>query len=231
MCTRINDSGHYGVTNEAEREPLLSLARNANRPSWWQNYSDVLPNWFQPYIGLEESATLIRSYEVQFVPGLLQTEDYARAVIAQGGRGSPRDDVERRVNVRMQRQRILARPDPPRLWMVLDEAALRRSIGGAKVMRAQLEHLIALAEQPNITLQVMPFAFGGHIAEGGAFSILQFPEADLPYVVYLEQLAGAAYLDKLDDVDRYLAAMNRLCVDSVSPERAASTINKIINEI
>ncbi len=221
----------YGVTDDAEREPLLSLARDANQPSWWQNYSDVLPSWFQPYIGLEESATLIRAYEVQFIPGLLQTEDYARAVIVQGSRGSSREDVERRVNVRMQRQKILTRPDPPHLWTVVDEAALRRSIGGPKVMRAQLEHLIALTEQPNVTLQVMPFAFGGHIAEGGAFSILQFPEADLPYVVYLEQLAGAAYLDKLEDVDRYLAAMNRLCVDSVPPEHAAELLGKIVGEI
>ncbi len=221
----------YSVTDEAERAPLMALVREANTPGWWQNFTDVLPSWFQPYIGLEEAATLIRTYEIQFIPGLLQTEDYARAVIMQGNSGARSDTIERRISVRMNRQKLLTRPTRPRLWVVIDEAALRRPLGGPKVMRAQLEHLIKLASQPNLSLQIMPFRFGGHAAEGGAFSILRFPEADLPDVVYLEQLAGAVYLDKREDVDRYMEAMDRLCVDSVPPAASMDVLNTIIDEL
>src|SRR5262249_32135668 len=168
----------YGVTEDVDRAPLLALLHEANEPGWWQSFTDVLPNWFEPFIGLEAAASLIRMYEIQFIPGLLQTEEYAHTIIAQGNGGAPNELVERRLGVRMSRQKILSRPDPPRLWVVVDEAAVRRRIGGHKVMRAQLEHLIALTEQPNLVLQVMPLAFGGHVAEGGAFSILRLPEAD-----------------------------------------------------
>ncbi|AEH07770.1 MULTISPECIES: helix-turn-helix domain-containing protein [Protofrankia] len=221
----------YGVTDDAERAPLMELVREANTPGWWQNFTDVLPSWFQSYLGLEEAATLIRTYEVQFIPGLLQTEDYARAVMKLGNSGARPKDIERRISVRMNRQKLLARPSHPRLWVVIDEAALRRPLGGPAVMRAQLEHLIKLASQPNLSLQIMPFRFGGHAAEGGAFSILRFPEADLPDIVYIEQLAGAVYLDKREDVDRYMEAMDRLCVDSVPPAASIEALNKIINEL
>lgn len=221
----------YGVSDEGERAPLLALVREANAPGWWQSFSDVLPNWFQPYLGLEEAASLIRTYELQFIPGLLQTEDYARAVITEGNKGVHSDIIERRVSVRMNRQKLLARPNSPRLWVVVDEAALRRPIGGPKVMRAQLEHLATMTNQPNLVLQVMPFRFGSHAAEGGAFSILRFPEADLPDVVYVEQLTGASYLDKREDVDHYMEAMNRLCVDSAPPEATGEILNAIISEI
>lgn len=220
----------YDVTGEDERAPLLELAREANKPGWWHNFSDILPNWFQPYIGLEEAAKMIRTYEVQFVPGLLQTEEYARAVIVQGSRGTPSEVVERRVSVRMNRQKLLTKPGAPKLWVVIDEAALRRPIGGPKVMRGQLEHLIALTDHPNLTLQVMPFRFGAHAAEGGAFSILRFPEADLPDVVYLEQLTGAVYVDKREEVDRYMEAMDRLAVDSTPPATTARSLSRIISE-
>ncbi len=220
----------YGVTNEDERGPLLSLVREANTPGWWHSFTDVLPNWFQPYIGLEEAASLIRTYELQFVPGLLQTEEYARAVIMDGSKSLDQDTIERRVGVRMNRQLILTRPDGPKLWVVVDEAALRRPIGGPKVLRGQLEHLISMCDQPSLTLQVMPFRFGGHAAEGGAFSILRFPEADLSDVVYLEHLVSAIYLDKREEVERYMEAMNRLSVDSVPPERTADALYSIIKE-
>jgi transcriptional regulator with XRE-family HTH domain len=221
----------YGVTDEDDRAPLLVLAREANQPGWWQTFTDVLPNWFQPYIGLEEAASLIRTYEVQFVPGLLQSEDYARAVITQGSRGVPADLLERRIGVRTNRQKLLARNNPPRLWMVVDEAALRRPIGGPKVMRAQLEHLINLTDLPNLTLQVMPIRFGAHAAEGGAFSILRFPESDLPDVVYIEHLTGAVYLDKREEVDRYMEVMNRLAVDGTQPKTTADLLTRIIAEM
>jgi len=132
----------YGVNEQDERDRLLTLARNANTTGWWHRYGDVLPNWFQFYLGLEAAATVIRSYEVQFVPGLLQTADYARAVILLGHRHAPADEIDRRVSLRMDRQRILTRRDPPQLWVVMDEAVLRRPVGGRDVMRRQLEALI-----------------------------------------------------------------------------------------
>ena len=220
----------YGVTDDAERAPMLELARESNLPGWWRSYSDVMPGWFQQFVDLEGAAEQIRTYEVQFVPGLFQTEDYARAVVT-SQRGVPPDVVERRVRMRMDRQNVLSRPDPPRLWVVIDEAALRRPIGGPKVMRAQLEHLAALATRQNIRVQVMPFAFGGHAAEGGAFSILRFPE-DLPDVVYLEQLGGAVYMDKLEDVEPYKEAMARLSVDSSKPgEETAAILARLIEDV
>src|SRR3984885_5119883 len=155
----------YGVADEAERDALVALAREANTPGWWHKYSDVLPDWFQVYVGLEEAASLIRIYELQFVPGLLQTPGYARAVVQLGQRGAPRDEIEHRVSLRLERQRVLARRSPPRVWVVVDEAALRRPIGGPEVMRGQIERLIEAGKEPNITVQVMPFRFGGHAAE------------------------------------------------------------------
>lgn len=221
----------YGVTDEAERDALLNLAREANTPGWWHRYGDVLPDWFQVYVGLEEAATLIRTYEVQFVPGLLQTEDYARAITRRGHSTAPPEEIEQRVALRMTRQRLLARPDAPRLWAVIDEAALRRPIGGPDVMRAQVERLIEATKMSNVTLQVMPFDRGGHAAEAGAFTILRFPEADLPDVVYVEQLTSALYLDKRDDADAYMEAMELLCVESEPPGSAVEILSRILQEI
>jgi hypothetical protein len=220
----------YGVVDGAERESLLALARQANEPGWWQSHADVVPGWMQPFLDLEEAADLIRTYEVQYVPGLFQTEEYARALITLGYRDLPPDAVERRVGVRMARQRILTRSEPPKLWVVVDEAALRRPIGGSKVMRAQLEHLAAVAARPNVTLQVLPFAFGGHATGGGAFSILRFPQEDLNDVVYIEQLDGALYLDKRDEADRYLRAMSRLGRDSYEPAQTSDVLTRLTEQ-
>ncbi|ONH24442.1 helix-turn-helix domain-containing protein [Pseudofrankia asymbiotica] len=217
----------YGVTGDDDRAQVLALVHAANEQGWWQPYSDVLPTWFQPYIGLEESASLIRTYELQFVPGLLQTEGYARAVIAGGNRGASREVIDGRVDVRMNRQKLLTRPDAPRVWAVIDEAALRRPIGGSKVARAQIEHLLDLTDHAQLTLQVVPFAVGSHAADGGAFSILRFPDADMTDVVYLERLSGAVYLDKREDVDRYAIAMNRLSLDSCTPEKTVDVLRTI----
>jgi transcriptional regulator with XRE-family HTH domain len=218
----------YGVTDAAEQEILLDLAREANAPGWWHRYADVLPNWFQTYVGLEESAGLIRTYELQFVPGLLQSEEYARAVIELGNSEATDEEIDQRIGLRMQRRQRLLGPNPPRLWAVMDEAALRRPIGGPAVMRGQLEHLLEMSQLPNVTVQVMPFKFGGHAAEGGAFTILRFPEPDLPDVVYVETLTGALYLDKRDDVDAYMQAMERLAVDSATPERTTEMIDDLL---
>jgi transcriptional regulator with XRE-family HTH domain len=219
----------YGV-NEAEAETLVALAQEANSPGWWHKYGDVLPDWFQVYVGLEEAASLIRLYEVQFVPGLLQTADYASAVVRLGQPGAPPEEIEHRVNLRMGRQELLGKPGGPRLWAVVDEAALRRPIGGKEVMRAQLVQLIEATREPNVTLQVVPFRSGGHAAEAGAFTIMRFPEPDLPDVVYLEQLTSALYLDKRDDVEKYTEVMERLSVESESPERTVDILSGMLEE-
>jgi len=222
----------YGVDDVQQREALLELARDANTPGWWHDYDDILPSWFQTYVGLEEAASLIRSYEVQFVPGLLQSEDYARSVIVSGRPELRAEEVERRVNLRLERQKVLTRQyHPLQLWVVVDEAALRRPIGGTKVMRGQVQHLLEMSEMSNVTIQIMPFRFGGHAAEGGAFSILRFPEPDLPDVVYVEQLVSSLYLDKREHVDRYLETMNRLTVDSQPPDISAETLQKLLARV
>jgi hypothetical protein len=221
----------YGLDDEEERERLLSRAREANTQGWWHRYGDVLPNWFQSYLGLEASASLIRTYEVQFVPGLLQTRDYARAVVMLGHGHAPAEDIERRVSLRIARQQVLARPDAPHLWAVVDEAALRRPIGGPEVMRAQIEALIAATRLPNVRLQVITFGAGGHAAAGGVFSILRFPEEDLPDVVYIEQLTSALYLDKRDDVDHYAAAMETLCVEAEPPDHTVDVLTRLLHDL
>jgi transcriptional regulator with XRE-family HTH domain len=220
----------YGVVDEEARSAVLDLVATANEPGWWHRFNDILPTWFQAYVGLEEAAARIRTYEVQFVPGLLQTKEYARAVVTAGSAGVGSEEIARRVDLRLERQRMFDRPDGPIFWAVIDEAALRRPIGGSEVMRAQLEHLIELMRQPNITIQVMPFSFGGHSAEGGAFSVLRFPDRDLPDVVYVEQLASALYLDKREDVDRYTAVMERLCSVSTTPDETIELLRGIAEE-
>ena len=220
----------YGVVDEEQRTGLLALARQANTPGWWHTYGDLLPTWFQSYLGLESAAALIRTYEVQFVPGLLQTRDYAKAVVLLCHDGKAPEDVERRVDLRMARQQLLARPDA-RLWAVVDEAALRRPIGGPDVMRAQIASLIDATRLSNVTLQIVPFGVGGHAAAGGAFTILRFADQDLPDVVYIEQLASALYLDKRDDVDHYAAAMERLCVQAEPPNRTPEVLARILDDV
>jgi len=220
----------YEVTDEQQCDALRKLARNASAHGWWHDYSDVLPAWFAAYVGLEEAATSIRTYEIQFVPGLLQTEDYARAVTLLGHHGAPAAEIEQRVGLRMARQVLLAEPRPMHLWAVLDEAVLRRPAGRPGVMRRQLQHLLEAAERPNVTIQVIPFAAGAHAAAGGPFSILRFAERDLPDVVYLEQLTSALYLDKRETVDHYMAVMERLCLEAAPAASTAKAINAIIRD-
>ncbi|MER6978135.1 helix-turn-helix domain-containing protein [Streptomyces carpinensis] len=218
----------YGITDETERTSLLSLAREANVAGWWHSYTDVLPNWFPTYVGLEGAASLIRVYEVQFVHGLLQTEAYARAVVRRGMQGADEADVERRVALRLERQKYLVSENAPELHIVLDEAALRRPYGDREVMRGQLQHLIDISERPNVRLQVMPFGFGGHAGESGAFTILSFPESDLSDVVYLEQLTSALYLDKREDVTQYEKALKELQQDSPGPDESRDLLRGLL---
>ncbi|WP_405826410.1 helix-turn-helix domain-containing protein [Streptomyces sp. NBC_01390] len=218
----------YGINDEAERNALLSLAREANVAGWWHSYSDVLPNWFPTYVGLEGAASLIRAYEVQFVHGLLQTEAYASAVVGRGMKGASPADIERRVALRMERQKYLLSTGGPEFHVVLDEAALRRPYGDREVMRGQLQHLIEVSERPNVRLQIMPFGFGGHSGESGAFTILSFPESDLSDVIFLEQLTSALYLDKAEDVSQYETAMKELQQDSPGPDESRDLLRGLL---
>jgi transcriptional regulator with XRE-family HTH domain len=221
----------YGVTDAGERDALLGRAREATTQGWWRGYTDVAPNWFQQYLGLEEAATLIRTYEVQFVPGLLQTEEYARAVVRLGVGRSRSDEVARRVRLRLHRQQLLSRPDPPRLWAVVDEAALRRPIGGTRVMRDQILALIDVMKLRNIQLQVIPLDAGGHAAAGGSFTILRFAPDELPDLVYIEQLTNALYLDRREDVDLYAEVMDRLAVEAEPPPRTIEILDRVLDEL
>jgi transcriptional regulator with XRE-family HTH domain len=206
----------YGVSDETVREELLALARRANQPGWWHSYQDVLPHWFQPYVGLEAAAQRIRTYEPHYI-----------AVI--GMDGFRAEELERRVTLRRDRQRRF-RDGALRLWAIVDEAALRRPVGGVDVMRRQLEELISATKLPNLTLQVTPFAAGGHTALNG-FSILRFPDPQMTDVIYVEQLTNALYLDKREEVDAYLLAMERLSVMSASPAGSIEIINDIMDDL
>ncbi len=220
----------YGVDDEEERSRLLALVREANTPGWWHREGDILPGWFQSYLGLEASASLIRTYEIQFIPGLLQTAEYARAVILLGHHMAAPWEIDRRVGLRMRRQELLSRDNPPTVWAVLDEAALRRPIGGATVMAAQIAHLADVAKLSNVKIQIIPFASGGHAAAGGPFTILRFPEPDLSDVVYIEQMNSALYLDKAEDVDYYTAMMEQLCVQAEPPSRTPDILDEILRD-
>ncbi len=220
----------YGVTDAARRDPLLQLAEQANAPGWWQPYSDVVSSWFEPCLGLEQGAEVIRAYEIQAVPELLQTEDYARALLRARHIDASETEIERRVELCMLRQRILTRPSPVKFWAVLDEAVVRRLVGGALTMRLQLQHLIKVSAEPNITVQVLPFASGGHAAEGGPVTILRFAEPELPDVVYLEQLAGALYPDRNAEVVRYRDVMNRLGVQAEPPSRTPDILRALLDQ-
>ena len=220
----------YGVTDEEERAAVMDLVRQANARGWWQHDNDLLPSWFEMYLRLEQEARVVRTYQVQFVPGLIQSEEYARAVIMSGHRSHPAHEIDRRVRLRMERQKMLDQPDAPRLWAVIDEAALTRPFGPPRVMRAQLQHLLNVSAASNVTVQVLPFRSGAHAAAGGSFTILRFAEADLPDVVYLEQLTSAVYLDKRSDIEDYLTIMESVSVQAETPTESLTTIRRLLAE-
>jgi hypothetical protein len=219
----------YGVTDSEERAALLNLAREANTPGWWHAYSDILPTWLEPFVGLEAAASFIRTYQIQLVPGLLQTEGYARALISQGS-AVTEEDIARRGELRASRQEILRRPDAPQLWVVVDEGALRRPVGSREVVREQLKYLIEVSDHPAVTLQILPFHAGAHSAMGGPFTILRFAEPDLHDVVYIEQLTSALYLDKPVEVDSYLEVMEQLCLQAEPAANTAKVLSQILAE-
>ncbi len=210
-----------------EREQLLSLAEQANRPGWWHRYNDILPDWFQSYVGMEEAATSIRVYEPQFIPGLLQTQRYTAVVLAVCD--IPISEAERHVILRKERQRRFSE-GRLRLWAIVEETALRRPIGSTQILRDQLRYLLSLTTKPNLTLQIIPRGIGGHAVPSG-FTILRFAEADLPDVAYLEHLTSALYFDKKSDVDRYLLNMERLSIVSAKPSDTPHILTTIIDEL
>jgi hypothetical protein len=223
--------GLYGVGDPREVAAFLVLAREANAPGWWHHFGDLLPPWFRAYVDLESAASLIRAYEGQFVPGLLQTEGYVRAVVGGAQLAGGPEEAERRVALRLGRQGLLVGVGAPRLWAVVDEAALRRPVGGRGVMRGQLEWLAQACKWPNVTLQVLPLAAGAHPAMVGAFSVLRFADQELPDVVYVEHLTNAAYLDRRDEVEQYLDVMEQLCVGAEPPDKTVAFLDKLLSKL
>nr|WP_232664790.1 helix-turn-helix transcriptional regulator [Pseudonocardia sp. TRM90224] len=219
----------YGVTDEREREGYLSLVNRTNARGWWHQDGDILPSWFEMYLRLEQEASFIRTYQVQFVPGLLQSEEYARNVIRAGHSSESAYEIDRRVQLRMARQKMLTEPGAPQLWAVIDEAALSRPFGPPTVMRSQLEHLLEMSAMPNVTVQILPFRIGSHAAAGGPFTILRFAEPDLPDVVYLEQLNSAVYLDKRADIEDYLGVMERVSVQAETPFKTKASLRQMLD--
>lgn len=217
----------YDVEGEERRE-LLSLASQANQQGWWHQFQDVLPVWFQSYLGLEESADYIRSFDTQFVPGLLQTSEYAAAVLRLGP--FTQEETDRMVYLRAERQRRFA-AGGLRLWAIIDEVALRRPVGGRAVQRRQLRHLLELSGQARLTIQLSPCLTGASYAAPGSFKILTFVTDDLPDIVYVEQLTSAIYLDKRVDVERYGAAMDQISAAATTPEETTDFIQSLIAEL
>jgi hypothetical protein len=219
----------YGVTDPVEVATFITMAREANMPGWWNAYRDLLPQWFRAYVDLEAVAAQIRTYQGQLVPGLLQTEAYMRALMRGTLRDRRPEEIDRRVRLRLRRQRLLTQDGGPQLWAVMDEAALRRPVGGKKVLRAQIERLIEATTLPRVSLQVLPFSAGAHAAMVGAFSILRFADQDLPDVVYLEHVTNAMYLDKPEDVEEYAHIMSSVGVHGAPPEQTAEILTELLH--
>jgi transcriptional regulator with XRE-family HTH domain len=223
----------YGVTDVREVDAFLALARDASRPGWWHSYDDVLPSWFTTFVGLEEAASLIRGYDPHWIPGLLQTEDYARASVRTGFPGATEEETRRRVELRLARQHILTRPDPPRVWLILDENTLRRPAAttGTVIMRAQIDALIQAAARPHITVQVLPFSAGLHPAMYGPFRIFRFDAEEQPDIVYGETMTSAYYVDKPEETGVYIQALDRISAQAAPGEDTEKILRTIREEI
>jgi transcriptional regulator with XRE-family HTH domain len=221
----------YGVTDREQREAIVQLAKDARQRGWWYSYRDVLASRYELYIGLESEASSIRNFQLAVIPGLLQTPDYARALVRGGRFELDPEAVERLVEVRLTRQQLLTKPDRPRFWVILDEAALRRSIGGAAIMQAQLNYLIEVADQGRTTLQVVPYGAGAHPGTTGSFVILGFPEPSDPDVVYLETIGGNLYVDKPEEVQLYAASFDHLRAVALSPGDTGAMLRAVSRDL
>lgn len=216
----------YGVHDRAERDQFIEMVKQSNEPGWWYRFADLMPDWFQDFVGLEEATTRILTCETQFVPGLMQTEHYARAIATSGHPDLATPDAEWRVTLRMRRQKVLHRPSPPRLWAVIDESVLNRPLGGREVLVEQIDHLLELTTLPHVTLQIVPYGLSGYAAEG-SFTMLRFGERELPDIVYIEHLTGAFYLDKRVDVEQYGRVFDQLTVDAATPRETRQWLMKV----
>ncbi len=221
----------YGVTDAGQRQVLVDMAREGHRKGWWAVYDDVLPTGFGIYVGLEAEATGLRIYETQVVSGLLQTPDYARAVLREVHKKDSPDQLQRLAELRLKRQEVLDREDPPDLWLILDETVVRRPIGGPEVMAGQLKHLVEASQWPNVTLQVLPFSSGAHPALMGPFTILEFPERGDPDVVYFDSWGGPIYLEKDKEVRTCTEAFDRLRAAALSPGDSADLAEQVAREL
>ncbi|MFP8886421.1 helix-turn-helix domain-containing protein [Streptomyces mangrovi] len=221
----------YGVTGH-DAGTFVALAEEANRPGWWQRFRDVLPDWFSVHVSLESSARVIRAYEPHVVPGLLQTEEYARRILRKGAVGrAVKGEVERHVALRMERQRLLTRADAPRLWVLVEETALRRPVGPPQVMRAQVDRLLEEAERPNVTLQITEFSSGFHPGTYGPFVLFRFGLPELPDMVYVEYLTGAVYLDERTEVASHLELLDRMSAQAATARRTKEILRDFRKEL
>jgi Domain of unknown function (DUF5753)/Helix-turn-helix domain len=221
----------YGVQDPASRQVLINMAREGQRKGWWAAWEDVLPTGFDVYVGLEAEAASVRTYEPLVVHGLLQTEAYARAASTAVRMKQTPDQIERRVALRMQRQEVILRADPLQLWVILDEAVIRRTMGSPELMREQLSHLADASQWPNVTLQVLPFSSGPNPGLLGGFAILEFPERFDPDIVYTEGVAGQAYLEREKDVRARAEAFDLLRAAALSPADSTDLIIKLAREM
>lgn len=220
----------YGITGR-EADALAQLAREARHKGWWHTYGQVLPTWFEAYVGLESAATRFRDFQSMVVPGLLQTEDYARAVLrASPSPGSP-EDIDRLVALRMQRQATLASDSPPDLWVVLSENVIRVHVGGPAVMRGQLRRLIDIAGRSNVTLQVLPFTTAAHVHPISPFTILEFPDAGDPTVVYTEHLTGSLFLENPAEISRYTVVFDHLRAEALGTAPSVDLMARVAAEL
>jgi transcriptional regulator with XRE-family HTH domain len=220
----------YDVQGE-QRETLLTLSRQAKERGWWQSYASAIPEWFQVYVGLEAEAARIHEYAAELIPGLLQTPDYYRAFLRAAPAAADKDEAERKIEVRLARQERLTGEDPPEYWAVLNEAVIRRVVGGAEAMRKQLDHIAEVATLPHVNVQVLSFGAGVHPAMDGSFSILGFPEATDPDVVYLENQAGSLYLEEEPEIDRYARMFNHLIAKALDPEESRRMIARVARDL
>jgi transcriptional regulator with XRE-family HTH domain len=220
----------YGVSS-AEADSLAQLARDARRKGWWHTYGKMLPTWFEAYIGLEAEAVRLRDFQSMVVPGLLQTEDYARGVLRTAPGAGSAENIDRQVALRVQRQSVLAQASPPDLWVVLSESVLRVQVGGAAVMRAQLRHLIDIAGRSTVTLQVLPFTTAAHVQPISPFTILEFPDAADPTVVYLEHLTGGIFLESQEEVRRYTVIFDHLRAEALGTAQSIDLIGRLAAEL
>jgi hypothetical protein len=224
--------GVYGLTERDEAwDVMLTLAREGRERGWWHQYGDAVPDWFEVYVGLEADATSIAAYDAEFVPGLMQTDGYARAITRAKLADVADEDLTRIVSVRMKRQDLLISDDGPHVWFVINEAVVRRVVGGPEVMRDQLDRLMAVANLPRVQLQVLPFEAGAHPSMDGSFSILAFPESRDPQVVYMEYLTGALYLEKPSDTDRYRLVLDHLRATALNMDASRALIAGIAEQL